>query len=322
MDSDADARQLTTRDVLDPEVLCKTFSDLASAGVKSVVVQGTGEPLMNKGLPAAIAAGSDLGLSISLSTNGVLLNDAVQEQVLDKLFYIRFSVLEIDPARYAFLHGCTSRQWHMLRDNVQALVARRKSKNLPVALLATVYLYEGNFDHAYDVVAFCKALGFDYVLVQEATFTMYSPVGKKRLFSDVVDPARIREMKQHVLELCDGDFVVKVRFPTNDENFFTGLSCDTWRQDFCQGIHFYSLIASDGEVYPCWRFWGRPEFSYGNIRHQSFEEIWRGERRQRIQRIVQTTPPVREECAICNVTNLNGILDKCRQPTDWSKFLI
>ena len=53
--------------------------ELKRYGVKSILFQGSGEPLMNKMLPSAIVSGADVGISMTLTTNGVLLRPKIQD---------------------------------------------------------------------------------------------------------------------------------------------------------------------------------------------------------------------------------------------------
>lgn len=313
----------TPGDKLADETLVDTFRQIAAAGVKSVLVQGTGEPLMHKGLSAAVAVGAELGLAVGLTTNGVLLDAKLQQRLLTHLHYVRFSVIDNNPARYAYLHGCSERQWHALMDNIRHAAALRASAGLPLALWGTVYLYQDNFDDTEAIVRTCKDAGLDYIVVQEATYTELSPAGKEQYASASISDERIQDMKRRVMALSDDDFLVRVRFPINDGSYMVGMNRSCWCDSYCQGIKFYSLISSDGEVYPCWRFWGNKAFSYGNIRRDSLDAILRGPKRKEVEQHLFATPPTGDECEVCNITKLNEILYKTAHPTSrWREFLI
>lgn len=310
-------------DILGDDIILEAFKQVADAGVKAVLVQGTGEPLIHKALPAAIEAGSARELSIGISTNGVLLNRALQERILEHLLYVRFSVLDKDPRRYAYLHGCSEKQWKDLTDNIESAAALRKKRDLQLALWATVYLYRDNFGSVYDIVKFYKDLGMDYIVVQEASYTEFSPSGKEEYFSKTISKSVIDEMKLSLQSLQDDDFRVKVRFPINDDTYIVGMNEECWKNNYCHGIKFYTIISSDGSVYPCWRFWGKQEYSYGSLYEKTFHEIWKGERRKAIEKFTWQTPPTGDECSICNITKLNEILHRYMNATTrWKDFLI
>jgi len=316
-------RRGNEREKLRDNILINSFTQLANAGVKAVLVQGSGEPLIHKALPEAIEVGAKRQLSIGIVTNGLLLNKSLQERILKHLLFIRFSVLDNNPTRYAYWHGCSEEQWKNLINNIKSAVMLREKYGLQIALWATVYLFEDNFRDAYNIVKFYKELGLDYIVAQEATFTEFSPLGKKEEVSNSFSKTEIDEMKAKVLTLGDSEFCVKVRFPINDDTYFVGINKECWTQNYCQGIKFYTIISSDGEVYPCWRMWGKNEYSYGSLYKKSFEEIWRGQRRKKIEEFVNNTPPVGDECSVCNITKLNEILHKCQNATTkWRDFII
>ncbi len=314
--------RVTSGEMLRNDILIDSIDQLADAGVQTVFMQGTGEPLMHKSLSQAIEAGSKRNMTVALSTNGVLLSEEIQERILEHLFLIRFSVLESDPRRYAYWHGCPERQWESLVANIKNAVRLRSSMGLKVALLGTVYIHEDSLRDACDVIKYFKDLGLDYIIVQEATYTSFTPAGKKDYASRSYSKDEIADMKRKIAALSDDDFRVKIQFPFNDDTLSSGVNSETWRDNYCQGVKFHSLIASDGGVYPCWRVWGNQEFSYGSLYEKSFEEIWRGERRREIEDYLNHTPPAGQECSVCCIPKLNGILNKCQNTTQWKGVLV
>lgn len=304
-------------------VLVKLLPQLASTGVKAVVFQGAGEPFVHRDLLNAVEAGVKSGLSISVTTNGVLLTKSVQERILDKLAYIKFSNLDNSPQRYAFIHGCPEKQWEMMMENIKNAVTLREQQSLDIFFLATVYITKENFEDIYNTVKYLKELGIDYVSIQEAVYNKYSYAGIQPLASSYFTGNEINKMKNKILTLKDKDFFVKIRFPLIDETFINGRYKDCWINNWCQGIKFNTLIDSDGEVYACFRYWGMKDYSYGNIYKNSFEEIWRGEKRKQVEKHTNSVPPENDECSICNVTKINEILKELQDSHNkFRNFLI
>lgn len=307
------------------DVFVNLFDQLADAGVKTVLLQGTGEPLMHKAISQAVERGAQRGLTIGINTNGVLLRKTLQDQMLHHLFYIKFSAIDSNKQRYAHLHGCPERQWEILLENIKYAIELRQRNKLGVSLWATQYLDKGNFHEAYDIVKFYKDIGLDYIVIQEATYTTFSPAGKKTYASLHYSHDEIHAMKEKVSTLTDEHFRVKIVFPLiNDSMNYAGQTKREFRPDFCQGIKLYTTICSDGEVYPCWRMWGRgKKYSYGSIYENTFEDIWKGERRKQIEKYINTTPPSGDECMVCNHARLNEILYNFMQASSkWKDFII
>jgi len=313
-----------TSGTMDDALLLKLMSQLSHAGVKAVVFQGAGEPLLQKALPDSIEIGAKKGLAMSLTTNGILLNKEMQERILKHLTYVKFSNLDKNTQRYAYDHGCPEKQWESLIDNIKNAVATREEHDLQILFLATVYLTKKSFHDAYNILKYLKELGIDYVSIQEAVPNEYSYSGKEPLASSYFTEYEINDMKKKVLTLKDEDFFVKVRFPLTDSTFTNGRFADCWVNNWCQGIKFNTVIDTDGEVYPCFRYWGEKEFSYGNLHEKSFEDIWKGEKRKEIEEYTNKTPPKGDECSTCNVTKINDILHNIRdaEKRRWRDFLI
>lgn len=307
------------------EVFVSLFDQIADAGTNTVLLQGTGEPLLHKAIPEAVERAANRGLTIGVNTNGIPLNQKMQDQILDKLFYIKFSVIDASPDRYAEAHGCTTKQWDILIENMKNAVELRQRNNLGVALWATLYLEKNNFNEAYACARFFKNLGLDYIVVQEATYTKYSPAGKKEYASAEYEHDEIDAMKETLYSLNDDDFRIKVVFPLiNDAMNYAGQTKEGFIPDFCLGPKLYTTVCCDGEVYPCWRMWGRgSDFSYGSIYENTFSEIWSSRKRKEIEKIILTKPPEGQECLVCNHARLNEILyNFMNADSQWKDFII
>jgi radical SAM protein with 4Fe4S-binding SPASM domain len=298
---------------MDNDLLMRLPNELEQVGVKAILYQGDGDPLMHKKLADTI---NTTNISQTISTNGVLFTPKFQDKCLDKLNYVRFSVVDSDAKRYAYQHGCSEKQHALLVENIKYAVKNRTR----TMLMATVYLEPYNFDYVYDIVSYFKDLGLDYLVIMEAIYYELSPNGERAFTSENVVPYHINYMKENVSRLIDNNFTVRFRFPNCDIK--TGVTPETFMPGFCQGIYFEAVIAPNGDVIPCWRAWDKPELSFGNLHEQSFEQIWRSKRRKEINKWILNTPPEGEECRVCNQYKNNQILEKYRNRTEWANFLI
>jgi len=313
-----------TKGKMDDALLLGVVGQLADAGVNGVVFQGSGEPLTHKALPDAIARASELGLAVSLTTNGVLLTPEIQDKILPHLTYVKISSVDSDPYRYANYHGCNVKQYESLIFNIQNMVRKRDEQGLNFLILVTTYLFPDNFREAYRIVKFLRGLGVDRVSVQEPVYSEYSYDGQKPMTSSLFPEEEIERVRQEVMSLCTEDFSVVFRFPLNSLSFINGRCKKTWVNQWCQGIKFNALIDTDGEVYLCFRYWGVREFSCGNVSKTSFSQIWKSERRKEMDAYTNITPPQGDECSICNVTKINEILRGIKDSDNykWKDFLV
>ena len=312
----------TKKDRFSEQLLVDTFINMGQFGVKSILLQGTGEPLLHKGIARSVKAGFESGLTFSLTTNGVLLTPKLQDKMLQYFTFIKFSVLDNEPIRYAYRHGAPDTDLTSVNENISYANKLRKEKNIDVALVGTVYVELDNFKEIPNIVKFFKELGLDYIVVQEATYTEYTPANQSKNTSEHCSKEDIEKMKIDVYNLNDDDFEVKVRFPINDETNHEGMDCNTWKPNFCHGTKFFPIIGPDADIYPCFRGWGKDEFSFGNLNDNSFEDIWRSQKRKKIENVILMTPPIGDECQICGVSKLNDKLEKYNQTNKWRNFLI
>ncbi len=298
---------------MDEELLMRLPKELEQEGVRAILYQGDGDPLMHKKLADAI---NTTTISQTISTNGVLFTPEFQDKCMNKLKYVRFSVVDSDPKRYAKQHGCSEIQHQKLIANLKYAVKTRTK----TMLMATVYLEPWSFDKAYEITSFFKDLGLDYLVIMEAIYYNQSPIGRRAFTSENYTQHQIDDMINMVSTLNDDDFTVRFRFPNCLMK--TGVTPATFKTGFCQGINFEAVIAPNGDVIPCWRAWDRPDLAFGNLHHQSFRHIWRSAKRKKISDYILNTPPQGEECRICNQYKNNQILEQYKNRTEWANFLI
>ena len=158
----------------------------------------------------------------------------------------------------------------------------------------------------------------DFVTISQATYTEFSPQGRKEiLVDDRFSKEEIDELIEKILSLNDDKFISHIQFPLE-----TKFSTKRWGRNYCRAVNLITAISGDGEVYPCWRFWGRKKYSYGSLYEKNFEEIWRGKRRQEINEYLYATPPENGECDVCKCITANDNLDKIlNNQNKWTDFL-
>ena len=300
-------------DHMDDDLLMRLPTELKQAGVKALLYQGDGDPTVHKKLADVINTSN---LPQTISTNGVLFTPEFQDKCLDKLNYVRFSVIDSDPKRYALQHGCTEKQHAMLIENIKYAVKHRTR----TMLMATVYLEPYSFNYAYDIVSYFKDLGLDYLVIMEAIYYDLAPIGRRAFTSEGISDLGMFMMKSPIERLNDDDFIVRFRFPNSATK--TGVTPETFYPGFCQGIYFEAVIAPNGDVIPCWRGWNKPKLSFGNLHEYTFAEIWHSDKRRQITDWILNTPPDGEECRICNQYKNNQILENYKNRTEWANFII
>ncbi len=241
--------------------------------VKSVMFGGEGEPTLHKDLGLFVQRAKELGLDVSLTTNGVRFTRELQEQCLPYLSWIKFSVDAGTSKMYEQTHGVPKKQFEILMKNIADSVKLKKRYNLE-ATVGTQFLMlpeNSNEQEARELVKRLEQINPGYLSVKP-----YSdhPLNHKEL---------ILKQKQHrVLGYLfkelekDVDFKIEFRDSTR-----TRIE-EGHNSPECYGLSFISLIDSKGNVLPCNLFYDKEEFIYGNLNRESFSKIWTGEKRQEI----------------------------------------
>jgi len=285
-------------------------------------MQGTGEPLLNKNIPEAFHEAARQKLPVSLTTNGVLLDKPLAREILPQTFSVLFSNVVPDKERYVHMHDCPENHYDKVVDHVRQAVELRTELNLKVALRASLYLDAYTIDNLPQYLTTLKEFGIDYVMVSEPLWTSGSFDGVRPTSQETMrnKTSHIDELLREAHELRDDDFQFNFKLLVQDAPL-AGMSPDDWEPGRCDGVKFYTIVASDGEVYPCWRYWGNREFSYGSLHRDNLRSILEGGKAQEVYRHLNATPPESDECQVCALTTINCILNQLKAPTPWINFM-
>ncbi len=300
---------------IEGSLLVKIFRDLGRAGVKSVMVQGTGEPLLNEATPDAIVEGRKAGMSLALCCNGVLLSREVLEKVLPNLEWLRVSAVELTPALYARSHGSPESHWHKVIENLQNAVEIRRRLNLDVVLATHMLLFPYNVTSVVETAKMVKELGVDYILIKSANQSLHTPEHQWPRDTHL----KFGHLLQEAKKLEDDSFKVSVRL----DQFRMQEQDGSFKKGYgkCYGLAFEALIDADASVYPCLHFWRNKEYAYGDLHVESFEEIWKGRRRQQVLDRIYHEFNI-EDCHFgCKTSHINETLWELANPPMHMNFL-
>jgi len=286
---------------------------MGKMGVKSCLLAGDGEPLLNEACADSIILGRQAGVDMALNTNGYALKPEVSEAVLEHLTWLRFSVMSVEPETYSRLHGVKADALKRVEEHIAAAAAYKRRRGLKVTLGVQQVLLPENGGDAAKVARWAKGLGVDYYVLKPFSLhpfnKEYQPEEIERL------PQIYREVLAEAQALSDERFTSIIRWQT-----FAGSPVRDY--DVCLGLSFISQIAADGGVYSCCPFFGQARFLYGNIKEQSFEDIWYGPRRQEVEADIRTNINVHKDCmTYCRHHQINRVLWDLTHPPDHVNFI-
>ncbi|MBF0117992.1 MAG: radical SAM protein [Desulfobacterales bacterium] len=294
---------------LDREVFLNLIRSFSKTGVKSFLLAGEGEPLMNKNLADVISLASELKVDSAINTNGVLFTPDFAEAVMDKILWIRFSLQSAESKLYAYLHGTKETDLEIVKSNIYAAVQIKKRKKLPVKIGIQQILLEENREQILPLAILSKELGVDYYTVKRHST---HPLNKYSVPEDV--HVRVEDQFNQAKALEDNNFLALVRF-----NDFSDPCIRTYKQ--CLGLPFIAQVLADGGLYTCCQHFRMERFCYGNLYEASFEEIWMSERRKSVIKDVELNIDVSKCMTYCRHHNVNKYIWQLKNSPEHINFI-
>jgi len=289
---------------LDTEYLSIAIQSMAECGIKAIMFCGEGEPLLHPDIADLIKLAKELGIDVSLTTNGVLMNEEFLKNALPYLNWIKVSVDGGTPETYSKVHGCKKSDFNTLMKNLETAVEIRDKNNYSCTIGTQSILLDENTLEIYDLARTLKKTGVDYFVIKPYTPHPYN--------KDNLDINELQDVwnwfgDQRVLDLKDDKFDVIVRYTA-----FENQDLEREYHD-CYASDFWCYIGSDGAIYICNNYLGNPDYIYGNIYQKTFKEIW------------DTRPHIDidlNNCRkICRMNEVNNYLWRMKNPPAHKNFI-
>lgn len=244
-------------DLADPDLVGRGLAEMASAGVRGVVWSGGGEPTVHPSWPSLIRHAHDCGLEQGMYTAGGLLKPETASVLAQRAAWIVVSLDAKDQASYlsekgvdGFGAACNGVRW-----------LASAGGTVGVSFL----LHGRNWMHAEDMLTLGRSLGATYVMFRPTIDT--SPDNPSVC---LVDRSWITSALP-VLSSLERERDVEVsadRFAEYRD--WHGRSYDT-----CHGIKLNATVTPDGRVWVCPQRRGIPGSEVGDLRVESFSELWK-----------------------------------------------
>ncbi|MBR9704341.1 radical SAM protein [Candidatus Pacearchaeota archaeon] len=293
---------------IDKDVMLKALKDMADNGVKSVMFAGEGEPLLHKDIGLFAKTAKNLGLDVSITSNGVLFNEDKIKELLPNLTWIRFSIDAGTKEGYAKIHGTDIKDFDKLLNNLKKAVKFKKENNLDVTIGSQFLMIPQNMHEGAILAGILKEIGLDNLQLKPYAI---HPKSINNLSKDNYDLDKLHE---EVMKFDSDDFRVLFRKET----------LDRLKQGFvyneCHGLPFFALVDSKGNIIPCNIFYDDPDFYYGNLNEKSFSEIWRGNNRKEVIEKIKNKGI--HNCRIgCRLDPINRYLQRLKNPHIHDNFI-
>ena len=166
----------------------------ADIGVKSLSFIGDGENTLNPTYWDALKLGNELGLSMSTSTNGILVdNDYKREIILDSCEWMRFNVSAYTVEGFKEIHNSNKRD--IVLKNIEDLVEYKNNQGIECDIgLQMVFVPTVMKEEVIPLSQFAIDSGVDYLVIKQCSLPDEGETGIAQFDVDDYDQPEIREL--------------------------------------------------------------------------------------------------------------------------------
>jgi MoaA/NifB/PqqE/SkfB family radical SAM enzyme len=253
-----------TGDLADPVLVKRALREMHHAGVKAIVWSGGGEPTTHPQWLEIARYAHGLGLEQGMYTLGGLLTQESAAELRQLAKWVVVSLDCPDAASYAlekhvpierFDHACNGLRW---LSGGTAVIG------------ASFLVHAGNWRRMGQMLDLARSLG--------TTYTTFRPTIDTSPATPTVCAADRRWITdaEQTLRWWSGEPDVEL-----DVDRF--MAYRDWRgrsYDVCKGIQLHTTVTPDGRVWACPQKRGVNGAQVGDLRRQSFSELWRLHPRQ------------------------------------------
>lgn len=260
-------------DIIDLDILLSAIRQAKQHGLKAVTLVGNGEPLIYPRIKELLTALHEMELEIGIFTNGACLTEGLRKFVVKYCTFIRFSVNGGTAEDHEAVHQ--TKDFDRVVNNIRELVRLKKEQGTELPTVGTqMVFYEANYQGIRKAAELWREIGVDYFEIKPYVITQFN---LDEGIKSAHDTEAVKREMQAAKALETDKFKVFAKYSMYEHT----LSKPSDRcYGKCFGQAFAGNILEDGGVYTCSGMEG--EESYGNINKQSFEEIWKGEKRKSV----------------------------------------
>lgn len=291
---------------LSKEVFIKAVTEIAKCGVKAIQFAGEGEPLLNPSLAEAMKVASDSGVEISMLTNGVLLKKPFVDKALETMKWFQASIDAGNSLTYAKIHRASFKDFDKVLKNLSYAVSLRNGKKMSCEIGVQMILLPENYMEAVDLTRTLVDIGVDYLTIKPYSHHPLSHhkdlvFGHSGFYKET--EYLEEEVKKAAKSFIEIDFRKIAMSETETERVYNRCYSTPTA---------WGYITASGDLYSCSAFLGDKRFLLGNIKEQSFEEIWMGEKRKTHINFMAEYDAKKNCRRVCRMNRTNITLFKIR----------
>ncbi len=265
------------RQIMSKDILMRLVKDLSKTKIKSISWTGGGEPTMNPHLKDAIEYLRDNSqIEMGMFSNGSMLSKFnLFETVVTSLTWIRISLDSGKSENYDKLRVTNSNNnFDVVMKNIKKLIDHKKKIKSKITIGVGFVISKENYEEILDFANLFKDLDVDYCQYKPEVIQIETneSVDKKEQIPPEFWAKKIIKLLDQASSILGNKFQCnsyKLKDLIVHKNKKYGRE---YKQ--CLGSQFQPCIGADGEVYVCPSHRGHKERSYGNLKKNTFSEIW------------------------------------------------
>jgi radical SAM protein with 4Fe4S-binding SPASM domain len=299
---------------LDVELMRQRLPEMGRLGVKSIMYAGEGEPMLHKGISELVKITKAAGIDVSFTTNASVLPKDFCDEALGHVSWIKVSLNAGTAETYSKIHRTKEHHFDLVISNLKAMVAARAAKGYGVTLGAQILMLPENRSEIGTLAKICRdEIGLDYLVVKPYSQHNFSLT---RTYEDLAY-TDFQALQDELAGYSNDKF--RLIFRANTMRKYTAGD----RYPRCYSVPFlWGYIMASGVVSGCSAYLLDQRFEYGNIKENSFQEIWEGEKRRQGFELVSKTLNIEECRRNCRMDEINRYLYKVMDnPPDHVNFI-
>lgn len=294
------------------ELLKTRLTEMGRLGVKSIMYAGEGEPLLHKNITEIINHTKKSGIDVAVTSNGVLFNKKVITDSLASISWIKISINGGTKETYAKIHRTKEEDFDTVMENIREAVRFRRSNGLKSTIGMQMILLPENAHEAVLLAEKAKEIGADYLVIKSYSQHLKSLTEQYRnlKYSDYY------HLGEELKKVNGGGFNVVFRM-----NAMKKLENGKKSYGKCLALPFWTYIDAGGGVWGCSAYLGDGRFLFGDINTETFEAVWKGERRKKVMEFVARELDIKECRENCRMDEVNRYLWELRNPGPHVNFI-
>jgi MoaA/NifB/PqqE/SkfB family radical SAM enzyme len=287
----------STGDLADAVMVKRALTEMSTAGVKSIVWSGGGEPTLHPKWEQVLIHAHVEGLEQGMYTLGGHLDNEKARLLAGLTEFVVVSLDAPDSATYAQEKGVPSPRFDAACNGISLLA--KHGGTVGVSFL----LHSKNWNRVADMHALARRLG--------ATYTTFRPVVRW----ESQTPAQTNDdrswMYQALPLLKEMSYHADVEVDVSRFEQYLGWKGHGYST--CYGIRVNSVVTPDGRMWLCCNRRGMPESCLGDLRTESFGAIWARH---------PASFKVNDQCrTMCRLHPVNQVLSSLETPRAHEAFV-